>query len=685
MRASYELFAPLDGDGGVGSGDGPSCTGSACPDARPLACGEVDTVTVRVEPLYPRHGAGWNDYVSRSDPSSGPLAQADAACSAGAGEFYSACVHGGDKRRFVVPNARTCAGLSAEDSAAAFNWLCRVEADAAVFYSAGLAENAALASLVDASGWRPLAVVVRLAGCDTPVAQSEPARWWSNPVFEAPLGSVGSTDPVDLSTAGAVYVVTTSREVAGYRLSADKVSLTTLGGAVLRQRPSAARACVTNNFTDSACLVEANSRRFVWIEGAYAGQGASHAIGIAASDTLLARIRRVRLTRFGGGVVVSLGASGTLVQQVQAFDAPINVGERATHTIVNDVVSSNGPTWDGVGQVERDGVDVNKAEHTIVTRVLSAHHGMCGVCDNQGGSASTFLQLLSVNNDWEGLGAGVKAEDATPAKERTLFVNAVAAFSGRQGVLIQNVVDSRWIDLVSVGAGLPLVDAAGEQVQFGGAMLLGPSPQACAVGSGTVGLNTRCESGATLVADVSLNQAFAGALRGDDRLNESDQSGARRFEEIADFTAFENPWRAWGEDGTALASVGRCRAGVTCRIWDYRLTRASANPLRERNASGDAPGEPFAPGGPCPAAATGDATASDANGNTFLIRAYEPLDDGSGDDDGLCESGEACVYAPNFGVYQGEGSLLESCRFQDGAGPTGVRGVSLRAFATNGV
>jgi hypothetical protein len=63
------------------------------------------------------------------------------------------------------------------------------------------------------------------------------------------------------------------------------------------------------------------------------------------------------------------------------------------------------------------------------------------------------------------------------------------------------------------------------------------------------------------------------------------------------------------------------------------------------------------------------------------VNALERFFDGAGDDDGLCESDEACVYSPNIGAYQGEGDANGgSCTFTNGA----VRGVTLVARADNG-
>ena len=51
-------------------------------------------------------------------------------------------------------------------------------------------------------------------------------------------------------------------------------------------------------------------------------------------------------------------------------------------------------------------------------------------------------------------------------------------------------------------------------------------------------------------------------------------------------------------------------------------------------------------------------------------------DDRIGDDDGLCESGEDCVYTPNIGSYQGHDGLSGSY--------TTVGDIRLFEYSTNG-
>jgi hypothetical protein len=62
-----------------------------------------------------------------------------------------------------------------------------------------------------------------------------------------------------------------------------------------------------------------------------------------------------------------------------------------------------------------------------------------------------------------------------------------------------------------------------------------------------------------------------------------------------------------------------------------------------------------------------------------IVRPSSPGYAAAGNHDGLCESGEACLYAPNFGGYQGDGPL-EPCNFKGGV----VTGVTMYGHARNG-
>lgn len=66
---------------------------------------------------------------------------------------------------------------------------------------------------------------------------------------------------------------------------------------------------------------------------------------------------------------------------------------------------------------------------------------------------------------------------------------------------------------------------------------------------------------------------------------------------------------------------------------------------------------------------SGDSTCDngDVCVHRFLTNAVEILLDDVGDDDGLCEDSEDCLYTPNFGAYQGHGTL-GTCTFSANGG-----------------
>ena len=65
---------------------------------------------------------------------------------------------------------------------------------------------------------------------------------------------------------------------------------------------------------------------------------------------------------------------------------------------------------------------------------------------------------------------------------------------------------------------------------------------------------------------------------------------------------------------------------------------------------------------------------------TFLRNAIEIIDDSIGNENGLCESNETCLYSPNLGGYQGHGNLISAGAFTPGT----LTGITLLKYETNG-
>jgi hypothetical protein len=273
----------------------------------------------------------------------------------------------------------------------------------------------------------------------------------------------------------------------------------------------------------------------------------------------------------------------------------------------------------------------------------------------------------------------------------------------------------------------------------------------------TPGLADDCSnqgsSNANLVQSKNISGAFVGPIGASDASNASENSsGQATYATSLDWFNFANPFRGWGKTTSSAfphsSSRGRCSSG-TCAIWDFALTtKTAANSVIYNNTESGSTTANTTPTAntTCPSEISGSNyissvsytyaaqittggmttgfngyNTSDTNftdlcttGETchqrYLKNAIELLgaidkDPTSstfgqflGDMDGLCEAGEACLYTPNFGYYQGhsssdspyndDGTLagntngnLESCTYNANGG---IPNVKMYYYKNNG-
>jgi hypothetical protein len=252
------------------------------------------------------------------------------------------------------------------------------------------------------------------------------------------------------------------------------------------------------------------------------------------------------------------------------------------------------------------------------------------------------------------------------------------------------------------------------------------------------GLTNLCANAPTVLSDGGLVGSTASLLQTSlpywtfsgrvltggmgDSANQSDDTGAAALASITDWHRFDNRFRGWGRaqrigpdtpnpyDGgiafygwPSVQSRGACfGTSAVCEVFDYSLRGIQppdAGPgaggatdvyLRNKLAtptSGmqaithvfrgflltqanctDLPGATWN-------------TATMRCSVTFLENAQEVLEDGVGNENGLCESSERCVVTRNFGAYQGHGALLPDSTI-GGGGP--IQNVMLLRYELNG-
>jgi hypothetical protein len=677
-----------------------------------------DTVTwssIVVSPRYPA-APNWNDYVraaSTTTPCDGTETSA------------TACVHGGE-RRMAVTNETSCTGLTMADSLAAFDWTCAVENGQAVFTGL-LKSTKGLGDLVtNVPAWRTNFVTLTGGGGGSTGA----ATWWGNSVANLPTGALTT-----LSTAGGIYVRGATGTSPGININADKIAVVVYPGQAFNWNNTS-----TNNVNSSTgetasanakALIAAGSQKFVWIEGSFGGGTSNKPTGILLHSTPLSVIRRVTMDAANIGVTLTSSdyntlsqvtikassAQGLLLQtgsdgnrittlRVSGGTKGVNLQSTSNYNTVEDAIAAN---------TSADGLYIDAASYNRISRfrafngatrgmyILSSATGNVIHDSNISNSGVHSLFLQASNNKFVNLtiansaGSGFSISAVTsPAYNATgnVIHNYLAANSGTGNPGLNINANTGAVAYATVSqlasASNTNVDIALSGVttgnKFTGNLLVGSSGCTVTSTGASPGLTAACaaagSSNATVTTGVSLSSSFIGKITTADATNTSDTSGAATYAATLDWFGFDTDRRAWGKDGSAFPNTdhgAHCSTG-TCRIWDWSLA-AAASIVRGTSGTAGVQNDAFVAGATCPSQAAGTEYLTTLGGETYLKSASELLFDSIGDDDGLCESNEACLYTPNYGAYQGHGSL-SSCVFSDGGGA--VTGVTMHGYDTNG-
>jgi hypothetical protein len=290
------------------------------------------------------------------------------------------------------------------------------------------------------------------------------------------------------------------------------------------------------------------------------------------------------------------------------------------------------------------------------------------------GRTGTYSNVLSVNG-----GVGWLGDGTSLGTFPQLNFNSVVTDNATAGISLALNID--WF-------------------QFSGVLKVGSNAGSgdCSIVAGAKGITNACAMANGSTAAVTVGGSAAATFVGrvaSDAANTTDTAGAATYATTLDFSAFDNPERAWGLAGAGawphVSQQGPCKGTSACAIYDWSLRAADTlarnitplpsgndtltsiyvntpSPTAQANCDYDDPGTVFSttPIAHCE--------------TTFLRGAVEIVDDGIGDDDTLCESNETCLYSPNAGGYQGHGSLISAGAFTPGT----LTGITLVRYETNG-
>jgi hypothetical protein len=709
-----------------------------------VACTRVGlgSLPLTVAPTYPENGSQWNSYVLNDGFD--VFGARDLPCS-GYEIGYDRCIHGGEARSVVVPGLHDCEDLALHDALGAFNWTCRTVNGTATFFSTGFKRDRGLADLVTASGWKPNNVALdctRACGESEPsIWWNNPVFQLPANPDAPPMVLDDVDDDADGPDAAfpkmPVFVAPASQTTAGYVLGMDGASLVVLRDAALTVTAATVRGVLVedqrfvwiegqfvgpgSNLTFSGTRMSRMHR--VTIDGTE-----TNGFGILVEHAMSNRLTEIKVQNLvsewtAQAVRLRAEAHGNLLQDLTLS----NIADRglvlsdSDHNVIHRLVAARTGAW-GLNVMLSDnnrmselvigpngggwGISLGSASGNVITNAV-----ISGV--------NTGIAIGPVNPGWAvSRGNTVSCVTVLNGGEHALYlgdssgttVQSFAALNHAASPLRLNgtATAATFSQLALIYPGYDALCSQGNATsnKFLGALILdGPPPRCVVSGTGFAPgvIDNTCtdtgEDGSSTYAGqlstavlrplMAPASPIVGKVAVNDPTNTSDEDGTADFPvdpALFDWTGFGNSFRTWGRDGSDFPNRDQLGGWTQDRgrIWDLRLRRDDTI-LLNRSGDGANANEPFVADRICPRAAWGDRVATDQREDapdTYLLSAVEQLFDGIGDDDGLCESYEACLYTPNFGAYQGHGELAP-CLFEANAGP--VVGVTIDGYVENGV
>lgn len=642
------------------------------------------------------------------------------------------CVWAGEKRK-VVTDEPDCTGLSVADDFTAggvFAWSCK-QVDLgggvyrAVFY-ASLKPGKGLKDLVESDGgtgfrWKNGSMILSggSQGANRTVVSG--GLLWSDLISPLPDQDVTNT-PRSLPSANTIYVIDSVKRTSGYTIDGPNMSIVGIGAGKLLGPTSAgtfypiiqlngARPWVevdmdtkgaSSNYAQM--LVKENSANCTFarihnLSGVAdrSGMTFTQCHGLQVSDV---HLRGSRTSTYSGfGIISSLGGAVITRASIEKFGPGISLTGAANATVSKVTVSDN----DG------NGLSTSSLSGSLrLSDVISSNNSYRGFDFTNGGATKFVAQnLLAGGNGSDGF------YFYFGTNTNSTFVNLASFASGGHGFSLNNWSGSKFHYLtsgISVDSSLSISSDSANNVfsqmylagTSGGRNIEDATTSLPTTYLGTIAHEGNCfgdlltsncmEMGVTPVGNVNVDKSaegpplFVGSA--------SYLWNALNFNLNLAGVQANNGYKTFGQYAGDISSLsaGFCDSGA-CGQWDWRLKNADSV-LRGAAADGDGTNVlATIVGGNCPADLGGNASLS-SGGVQYLKNAIEistPLFPGyvsnRGNHNGLCESGEVCLAAPNLGFYQGDFRTavgmapLDECVFTPGT----VSGVKMYLYPTNGV
>jgi hypothetical protein len=400
------------------------------------------------------------------------------------------------------------------------------------------------------------------------------------------------------------------------------------------------------------------------------------------------------------GVEIQSGSNGHV--KVASLRSSNNAGSGLAISASDVSISATAPSL-ALYNNNGNGLTVTGSGVTIASPVTIMSAGTSGVAVT--GSYNIFAPMTIAN---------IAGSAVTLTNSSYNLFNGLLMANVNNGVIESGTTTNNTLSQI-VGynvRGSSLITLTGAGNKISGNVVTSASPACGSSGATNASCNAAGDSDFARTTGINLSGSFV-AKATSDSLNTAGVSAL--YQNVSDWYRFDNFFRGWGRTGTTFPNADQalaCRTNnVSCAIWDWSLL-ATDQQIRNKSGNASTANGAFSSGSACPAAVGGNVRVQSGNFNVanasaypgwsngieisgngingcesgescvqrYLTNAIEYLAVSTGDLDGLCESGEACIYTPNFGAYQGHGSIVGPCIFSAGD----VANVQMYSWQTNG-
>lgn len=276
------------------------------------------------------------------------------------------------------------------------------------------------------------------------------------------------------------------------------------------------------------------------------------------------------------------------------------------------------------------------------------------------------------------------------------LAHSIFAGNNHTGALTAgNVTNAYLSQLALFDSPKALSISSSSEVRIAGNFIFSNNTNNCGVGTLTNSdLDSSCNilngANAQIQTDtIRLSNIIKGPVT-TDAINPNAVNGLFSFPAVGsrkaiEWFSFESFFKAFGiEDASFPSTNSRNRFGSgTGRIYDYRPISAAAAVLNHSHSL-TTPNSQIQANQDCPQELAAE-NIIQLNSKKYLKNAIEIPGLSIGNNNGLCEDNEICLYTPNYGAYQGEGDYWNNeCYFTNSNQVNSVKNVKIYFYPTNG-